>query len=176
MDIASKLSEIMEDPKGMENLKSLANSLFAGAGSVPEPAPPQNSGGAPDLSSLLSSLQGGANSSGTPDLSSLLAGLQNSGGNGGGAPDLSSLLASLGGGGGNSDGGDGAGMSPQDLSMMMKVFSALNNNKDDDRSRLLYSLKPHLSAERQERVDKAVKLLRLAGLLPLIKDFNLLGL
>lgn len=53
---------------------------------------------------------------------------------------------------------------------LMNMFSLLKNNKRDDRSELLMALKPHLSAERQERVDKAVKLLKVISLLPVLKE------
>ncbi len=57
---------------------------------------------------------------------------------------------------------------------LMNIFSALKNDKTDERATLLLALRPHLSAERQERVDKAVKLLKLASLLPLIKQQGIL--
>ncbi len=53
---------------------------------------------------------------------------------------------------------------------LMSVFSALKNGESDQRSTLLMALKPHLSPERQERVDKAVKLLKLVSVLPLLKQ------
>ena len=43
---------------------------------------------------------------------------------------------------------------------MAGILSELGN--EDDRSRLLHALKPFLSAEKQGKVDSAVKLLRLA--------------
>ena len=55
----------------------------------------------------------------------------------------------------------------------MKLMSAMKNDQDDDRTRLLLSLKPHLSQERQQRVDQAVKLLKLITLLPLIRESGL---
>ena len=146
-DMTSKLSELLGSPQGVENLKALANSLFADNGAAP---------------AALAETPAA-----TPDLSGLLAGL----GGGGGGPDLSALLSQLGGGG-----GDAPAISPQELSMMMKVFSSLNGPRNDDRSNLLFALKPHLSAERQERVDRAAKLLKLASLLPLLKEFDFLKL
>lgn len=55
-----------------------------------------------------------------------------------------------------------------DISKMMSLMSAFNSKEDDNRSRLLISLKPHLSEERRERVDSAVQILRLIKLLPLL--------
>ncbi|MBQ8550287.1 MAG: hypothetical protein IKL44_05300 [Clostridia bacterium] len=55
------------------------------------------------------------------------------------------------------------------------MLSALKNSGEDDRSRLLLALRPHLSPERRERVDKAVKLLRIVSIMPLLKESGLLN-
>jgi len=133
-DLTAKLQEMLSNPEAVDNLKTLAGSLFGDT--VPEaPAGDQVGSSAPDLSSLLSQLGG--------------AGM------------------------GGDSGGDGT--SPQDLAKMMRVFSAFNNQKDDERTRLIAALKPHLSPERRERADRAAKLLKLAGLLPLIKETGLIS-
>ncbi len=59
---------------------------------------------------------------------------------------------------------------------IMNLFSAFNNRGNDNRSQLLLALKPHLTIERQERVDKAVKLLKIASLIPVLKNEGLLDL
>ena len=61
-----------------------------------------------------------------------------------------------------------------DIGKIMGLVSVLNNNQADRRSDLLLALKPHLSAERRERVDKAVKLLKIAALLPVLKEQGIL--
>ena len=58
-----------------------------------------------------------------------------------------------------------------DPSALMGMMSALKTAPTDNRAQLLMALKPHLSAERQQRVDNAVKLLRLVPLIPLVKQF-----
>lgn len=58
---------------------------------------------------------------------------------------------------------------------LMGVLSALKNSGTDDRSRLLLALRPHLSEARRERVDKAIKLLRLVSVMPLLKESGLLS-
>ena len=63
----------------------------------------------------------------------------------------------------------------KDMQKIMSVFSRLNNKGDDSRTRLLLALKPHLSKERQEKVDSAVKILKFLELLPLLKESGLLG-
>ncbi len=119
-DIASKLSEILESPEGMENLRSLAGSLLGNLGD----------GDAGESEQSESGEDGGFS-----------------------MPQ----------------------MSPGDMQMMMKLGSALSGmgGQSDDRTRLLMALRPHLSSERQEGVDTAVKLLRLAGLLPLLSEQGL---
>ncbi len=57
-----------------------------------------------------------------------------------------------------------------DIGKIMGLMSALSNNKQDERSRLLLALKPHLSEPRQQKVDRAVKLLKLASLIPIIME------
>lgn len=70
------------------------------------------------------------------------------------------------------------GMLPEgfDPIKLMNIFSAFNSQKNDSRTALLFALKPHLSKTRQERVEKAVKLLKLATLIPLLKDQGLLDM
>ena len=72
-----------------------------------------------------------------------------------GGTGLSSMLSSI---------------SPEQIGMMMKIGSALNAQQDDDRSRLLLALKPHLSPMRQKRVDNAIQILKLINILPLLGD------
>ncbi len=57
---------------------------------------------------------------------------------------------------------------------LISIFSALKSNNADKRTTLLLALKPHLSYERQERVDKAVKLLKMAALLPVLRQQGIL--
>ncbi len=63
-----------------------------------------------------------------------------------------------------------------DIGKMMSLISVFNNQKSDRRSELLLALKPHLSLERRERVDKAVKLLKIVSLLPILREQGLLDL
>lgn len=61
------------------------------------------------------------------------------------------------------------------ISSIMRVVSLLKNNKEDDRIRLLLALKPHLSSERAVKVDKAVSLLKIAAILPILKEDGLIN-
>lgn len=63
-----------------------------------------------------------------------------------------------------------------DMGMIMglgKVLSAAGG--DDKNTALLLALKPHLSTERQGRVDKAVKLLKMYSIFLALKDSGMLG-
>ena len=67
-----------------------------------------------------------------------------------------------------------------DLAGILKMASVLSElGAEDDRSRLLYAIKPFLSEEKRPQVDSALKLLRLikaaeaAGKMDLLKDFKL---
>ena len=73
------------------------------------------------------------------------------------SPDLNSIL------------GD-SGLDPAQICKIISVMSHLKSSKDDTRSNLLLALKPHLSAPKREKVDTAIKLLKLIDLLPLLKD------
>lgn len=75
-------------------------------------------------------------------------------------PDLGSLFG-------------GADIDPIQIGKIMSVMSRLKSGGDDSRSNLLLALKPHLSAPRREKVDTAIKLLKIIDLLPLLKDSGL---
>ena len=74
----------------------------------------------------------------------------------------------------NSD--DNFGLSANELSMIMGIIGRLKNGKDDKRTALLSALKPNLSAEKQEKVDVAIKLLKLIEILPLLKESGILSI
>lgn len=47
--------------------------------------------------------------------------------------------------------------------------------QEDDSTRLLMALRPLLSSEKQDKLDKALKMLQLMRMIPLIKDSGILG-
>ena len=63
-----------------------------------------------------------------------------------------------------------------DLTKLMGIMTVLNTKNDDSRAGLLLALKPHLSPERRDRVDKAVKFLKIASLLPVLREQGLLDI
>lgn len=60
------------------------------------------------------------------------------------------------------------------IGSVMKLISLMQNRKDDDRIKLLYAIKPHLSSSRAKRVDKAISLLKVASIVPILKQEGLL--
>ena len=116
-DIASKLSELLNSPEGIEQMKSLA-STFLNNNQANAPLPEE------------------------PDF--------------GQAEDTPFNMPDI------------------DIGTIMKLSQLFNNNAEDDRSKLLLSLKPHLSKERRERVDQAVKILKLIALWPVISESGIL--
>ena len=107
-----------------------------------------------------------------PDLSGLMSVLSNSGLNLGGGNNSDASQ--------NQSGGDsGSGLGPLagiDIGMIMKIQQALSAyNQDDKNTVLLKSLKPHLRPERQKKVDEALKLMKLASLLPMFVQSGLFG-
>jgi hypothetical protein len=62
-----------------------------------------------------------------------------------------------------------------DLMQAVSKFAPLLNSvkKEDDTTRLLRALRPFLSEERRQKLDKAEKMLKLLRLMPLLKDLNL---
>lgn len=63
----------------------------------------------------------------------------------------------------------------EELGNIMSIVSKLNNQQNDARTSLLLALKPHLSEAKQEKVDTAIKILRLLDLLPILKESGVLG-
>ena len=72
-------------------------------------------------------------------------------------------------------GGDGM-PDMEELQKVVKILSKLKSDGQDSRTQLLVALKPHLSEPRQEKVDTAIKILRLIDLLPYLKESGILSL
>ncbi len=62
-----------------------------------------------------------------------------------------------------------------DLGSLMKLQGIVGAmTQKDKNSELLLALKPHLSSEKQEKVDKAIKLLRLLAVWNIVKESGML--
>ena len=64
----------------------------------------------------------------------------------------------------------------EELKMMMNIMSRFKSQGNNTRTQLLTALKPHLSEPRREKVDTAIKILKLIEILPLLKDSGLFKL
>lgn len=56
------------------------------------------------------------------------------------------------------------------IAKISQMVQLLGTKGDDDRVRLLLALRPHLSKEKQNRLDKAVKMLKLLDIAPLLSQ------
>ena len=59
------------------------------------------------------------------------------------------------------------------ISRLMPLLSGIGQDTED--TRLLYALRPYLRGQRAQRLDEAVRLLKLAHLLPLIQEQGILN-
>jgi hypothetical protein len=62
-----------------------------------------------------------------------------------------------------------------DISMLMKLQGIMGKTNNDETTGLLLALKPLLKEERQHKVDKAVKILRLLAVWDILKDSGLMN-
>ena len=57
---------------------------------------------------------------------------------------------------------------------IMRSAGILGKEQKDSRVELLRALKPHLSEERAKKVDRAISILKIASLLPILREEGLL--
>ncbi|MBD5082162.1 MAG: hypothetical protein HDT44_10430 [Ruminococcaceae bacterium] len=64
-----------------------------------------------------------------------------------------------------------------DLEAIMKLGEMLSvmNSSSDKNTQLLLALKPHLRPENRQKVDNALKLIKIINILPLLKDSGILN-
>lgn len=63
------------------------------------------------------------------------------------------------------------------LGAMSALMPLLGSFKaEDDTTRLLDAIRPFLSEERRQKLDKAKKLIRIMRLLPMLRELDILGL
>lgn len=60
-----------------------------------------------------------------------------------------------------------------DIGKIMNIVGKIKNSNTSSREKLLLALRPHLKEERRERVDTAVKILKLIEIAPFLKDSGL---
>lgn len=61
-----------------------------------------------------------------------------------------------------------------DIGMLMQLSSLMSSTGQDEDTALLLALKPHLKEERQKKVDRALKLMKLLSVWKTLKDTGLL--
>ena len=61
-----------------------------------------------------------------------------------------------------------------DIGSLMKVSQLMGSSERNDDTALLLALKPHLKAERQKKVDKAIKLMKMLSIWSLLKESGML--
>lgn len=63
-----------------------------------------------------------------------------------------------------------------DIASIMNIVGKFNSTSQDPRTQLLTALKPHLSAPKQEKVDTAIKILKVIEILPILRESGILNL
>ena len=64
----------------------------------------------------------------------------------------------------------GFNLDPMMLLKLQKIMSLSGKNDDNDKAKLLLSLKPFLKDERKNKVDKAVQLMNISKIISIFKD------
>lgn len=146
-DLAGKINEILNDPQAMQQVSALAGMLGNSGGQ--QPAAPQ-----PEQPPQSNNNNGLANLGNLGNLNAL-AGLL------GGQPKPQNQQTNP--------------MSNEMMQTVLQIMPMLNSfQQEDDSTRLLTSLRPLLSRERQKKLDEAAKIMKVFRLLPLLKSKGIL--
>ncbi len=62
-----------------------------------------------------------------------------------------------------------------EMQSIMQIIGRFKNSGNNPSTQLLNALKPHLSEPKREKVDTAIKILRVIEILPLLKDSGILN-
>lgn len=62
-----------------------------------------------------------------------------------------------------------------DIAKIMGIIGKMKSMGNTDREKLLLALRPHLKEERRQRLDTAVRILKLIEIAPLLKDSGIFG-
>ena len=63
-----------------------------------------------------------------------------------------------------------------EMQSIMSIISRLKSTGNDPRTNLLNALKPHLSEPKREKVDTAIKILKVIELLPFLKESGIFNI
>lgn len=150
-DLTEKINGLLNDEESMRQIRELADMLTGGMTS--EEADTANNGTEsfdPDYSANDSPRE-------TPKADK-------------GGLDLSALLGMLGGGGGERSSESGG----IDMGTAMQLMSVIGSTGENDKNRaLLLALRPLVGADKQAKIDKAVKLMRLYAVFTALRKSGL---
>lgn len=164
-DISQKINDILGDEESMKQIRELADMLM---GRYPLP---EESSDASSQSSPADADSGTSAESFDRDFSEAPKNEAPSGG----MPDLSALMGMLSGMGGQQGGGTESTDGGIDIGALMQISQALANASEDNNRRLLAALRPFLHEDKQARLDKAMKLLKLYAVYTQLKSNGMLN-
>ena len=152
-DMVAKLSAMLNDPESLNQIQQVVQSLTgpqSGQNAAPDaqqpPAP------SPDMVRMLQSAMAPATAG--PGADQKKAGNPN--------PMSADMLKGL--------------LPGIDIATLIKVQRALSTVDNDDKNiQLLRALRPHLTHQREERIDEAVRIMQLIHVLPMLKESGLFG-
>ena len=162
-DLNSTIQNILGSEEGMKQLQELAQMLGIGSSEASPPAEAEKEGQSLDLNSLLQNL--GLNQN---EFQASGDGLK------GQIPDFSQLRNSFGDNGKSEDSQETSSLfTAADILKLQQLIQAAK--QDNPNTMLLKSLKPLLKEERRQKVDEAVRMMKLLSLLPVLQESGMLN-
>lgn len=174
-ELMQKLQSVLSDEESMNQIRQLASMFGGGDGDnssdvhqMPNTQDNSSDGSSSsgqsgmntdDISKLLSSIAGGDNSQ--PSNNTFSQENQNN----------SSAMSGL-----TNQNQQNSNQMPFDIGKIMALGNMITNaSKSDKNTELLLALKPHLKEEKQDKVDRVIKIFKLISIWPAIRDSGLLG-
>lgn len=158
-DIAAKIADLLGNDDSMKQMAGILSSLGGSPGGDGQAQ--ESSGGGLDLGSLLGMLGAMGPGAGSGEPQEPSGGPRTPGSEGGGPQGASP---------GPGEGG-GLGLDPKMLGLIARAMRMMN--EPDPNVELLKALKPYLEGSRRDKVDEAVKVMRLLRLVPLLQESGL---
>lgn len=157
-DLSETLSALFSNPESMSKLQGLIRTLSSGnaASSAPSAQPESTN----QLQGLINMLSSGNAAPSAPSAQSETPSSS--------APPDQPMQS------GTEEASNSGGL-PFDPSLLLKLQQAMSLvRQDDPRVAFLVALKPNLSERRRQRVDEAVRMLRLVHLVPFLREQHFL--
>lgn len=174
-ELMQKLHSVLSDEESMNQIRQLASMFGGGDGenSSDTQQTPSNTQSNPSDGSSFSG-QSGMN---TDDISKLLASIaggNNQQNNNSSAQENQSNPSAIS--DSVSQNQQNSNQMPFDIGKIMALGNMISNaSKSDKNTDLLLALKPHLKEEKQDKVDRVIKIFKLISIWPAIRDSGLLG-